>query len=86
MLHPAGLRVNLLMFSLINGDHIPSLSEDHTTSAGRALVNGGDVFRHIHLSTIFPLYNKTPREFGNPQDDIRHIHFFEYIVIIYSGY
>ena len=46
MLHPARLRINLLMFELVHADHIAAVIENHKPSAGRALIDRADVLRH----------------------------------------
>jgi hypothetical protein len=46
MLHPARLRIDLLVLALAAGNNTARTIEDDETRAGSALVQGGDVVRH----------------------------------------
>ena len=46
MLNPAGLRVNLAMFALVEGAQRPCVLKDQETRAGRALIDGANQSRH----------------------------------------
>ena len=46
VLDPAGLRVDLLVFELVDAHHRAGVIEDHEAGAGRALVDGSNVSGH----------------------------------------
>ena len=55
VLHPAGLRQDLLVLELVLADLVPGMVEDHEPGARGALVDGADVIRHdCPLSVLTP--------------------------------
>src|SRR5919108_3597 len=49
---PAGLRVDLLVLFLVDGDHLAAVVEDHEARARRSLIERGCVVRHSPLSFL----------------------------------
>jgi hypothetical protein len=47
--HPARLRIDLAVLFLVHGQNVSLMIEKEATTAGRALVNGGDGFGHKEL-------------------------------------
>jgi hypothetical protein len=50
MFDPTRTRADLLMLSLMRGDHLALLVEKHAARARGPLIEGDDIFRHDGLS------------------------------------
>jgi len=59
VLDPAGLREDLLVLLLVDGDDLTAVVEDHEASAGRPLIERSYVLRHMRDS--FPMPPALPR-------------------------
>ena len=69
VLHPAGLRKDLFVFLLGDGDDAAGAVEDDESRAGRALVDGADVVGHVSPLRMTTFHDTTtaaggPFQFG----------------------
>jgi len=61
--HPSRLRIDLLVFLLIDSNNLTGMIEEHTARAGSTLVDGGYVFIHDVILVIVVMFTKLIFEF-----------------------